>query len=211
MRKTFIILATILTVFSCRKDEKIPKADDANNLIKPYIKKYIQPGNKPPYVGDFYIHVIFKNSVTSEKNEYSFNATDQMMNIYNSVDIGYGIESQRVTFDDETKMETIQISFNYNKISDSTFYFCNADYYFSDPTYQIAGANIEFSRPTLINHETFYYYYGINSEKYYFNITYIGNNRINGVFQTQWHECCGEKTIFDVSGDFSIPDMRLYK
>jgi hypothetical protein len=53
-------------------------------------------------------------------------------------------------------------------------------------------------------------YLGTNTSKSYFEIRYIGNSRLNGIFHTTWKECCGEKSTFDVFGDFSIPDIRYF-
>jgi hypothetical protein len=109
--------------------------------------------------------------------------------------------------------ETLEISFYFNTMTDTTFNLCYADYYFADPWKKISGANIIYTKPVSDSVENYqsYLYLGINSTDSFFKITYIGANQINGVFHTKWQECCGEKTTYDVYGDFSIPDIRYFQ
>ncbi len=72
------------------------------------------------------------------------------------------------------------------------------------------GFHIKQYRPVtfLTENNAHFLFLGIDNGTSYFKITYIGDNRIDGIFKTSWVECCGDKTAYDVHGDFSIPDIR---
>lgn len=211
MKKNLLILSLIFLLFGCKKDENEPIVP-VNISLEPYIKNLILPDTKTPYNGSFYIHVGFRNLSTSEKKELTFSAMDQNMTPwYYPSENGLGMSVQGVIFSNSETSEQLEISFHFNTNIDTTFNMCYADYFFSDPWRHIAGANIHYFTP--VNNSdpsTKYMYLGTNSPKSYFKITYIGNNRLNGIFHTTWKECCGGGNTYDVSGDFSIPDIRYF-
>jgi hypothetical protein len=211
MKKILFVLTLILLIFSCNKDENEPIVTE-DFTLEPYIKNLILPDTKTPYSGSYYIHVNFTNKGTSANRELTFSPGGQNMSIwYNPSQSGLGMSVQGVHFRDSESSEELQITFHFNTKQDTTFNICYANYYYSDPWRNIAGANIDFLRPVgSSNPYSFFMYLGTNSPGSYFEIRYIGDHRINGVFRTIWQECCGERSTFDVTGDFSIPDIRYY-
>ena len=205
-----LLLVASLLITSCSKD-----ADEtivSSNPSEPYIKNLILPDTKPPYTGSFYIHVVFKDGSPTEKKEITFSKENQNMSVwYNPADAGLGMSLQGAHFNDSKTDERIEISFYFNTKTDTTFNICYANYFFNDPWRNVAGANINYFIPVgFSNPGGLYMYLGTNSTNSYFKITYIGNNRINGTFSTKLKECCGGKNMYDVSGDFSIPDLRYF-
>ena len=201
----------LLLIFGCKDDECDSRGGD-NNSLEPYIKNLILPDTKLPYIGSYYIHVNFKIFGTSEIEELTFSEESQNMSVrYYPSDSGLGMSIQGVNFSDSETSENLEISFYFNTNIDTTFNICYANYYFADPWRNEAGANIMYFKPVSdTDPSRKYMYLGINSSEYYFEITYIGNNRINGVFHTKWKECCGESITYDIYGDFSIPDIRYF-
>lgn len=211
MKKIIFLLSLILLTFSCTKDENEPIVTE-NISLEPYIKDLILPDTKNPYNGSYYIHVNFTNLGTSANKELTFTSNDQNMSAwYNPSNSGLGMSIQGVHFGDSNTSEELEISFYFNTNVDTTFNICYANYFFSDPWRNVAGANIHYFKPVSSSDpNTKYMYLGTNTSKSYFEIRYIGNNRINGIFHTTWKECCGERSTFDVFGDFSIPDIRYF-
>ena len=213
MKSNMLILSLILLVFGCNKatDEIIVKE---NIATEPYIKSLILPDTGAPSEKSNYIHVNFKNSETSIIKELTFSQENQSMSVWPiPSDVGLGMSIQGVNFSDQKTKESLEISFYFNTKSDTTFNICYADYFFADPWRNIAGANIIYKKPVSdsVDNYHYYLYLGVSSNTNFFKITYIGTNRINGIFQTKWQECCGEKTTYDVYGDFSIPDIRYFQ
>lgn len=199
-----------LFIVSCKKDTDEPIISGIP--LEPYIKSLILPDTNPPYTGSFYMHIKFKNESPNGKNEIMFSQSNQDISVwYNPVDAGLGMSIQGVHLRDPKTDESLEISFYFNTKTDTTFNICYANYFFNDPWRNIAGANIHYFIPVGIsNPGSQYMYLGTNSSNSYFKITYIGYNRINGTFSTRFNECCGGKNTYDVSGDFSIPDIRYY-
>lgn len=211
MKKNLLIVSLIFMIFGCNKDENETIVPDTVAL-EPYIKNLILPDTKPPYSGSFYVHVHFKDLRTLEEKELTFSEMNQNMSTwYNPSDVGLGMSIQGVIFSDSQTSEELEVSFYFKNKSDSTFNMCYANYFFADPWRHVAGANIQYFTPVNnSNLTTKYMYLGTNTAQSYFEITYIGNNRLNGIFHTTWKECCGGKNTYDVSGDFSIPDIRYF-
>ncbi len=172
--------------------------------IQPYIKNLILPHTPNPYKGEYYIRADFINVATSERKELFFNAGEhQLSNVFSS---SFGMSAKGISFKDTLTNEELEISFYYNDNEHSTFNFRRANYYFADPWRNIAGASIEFFTPDInIEPDSRYRYLGSSGSEYYFEIRYMDNNRLNGVFKTEWKECCGGSIVYDVIGDFSIP------
>ncbi|HLN75017.1 MAG: hypothetical protein ACM3O8_03870 [Methylococcaceae bacterium] len=211
MKKYLLIVCLVIMIFGCNKDENEPVAPETV-VLEPYIKNLILPDTKPPYSGSYYIHVDFSNLNTSEKKELTFSEMNQnMTSWYNPSDVGLGMSIQGVIFSDAATSEELEIAFYFNTNVDSTFNMCYANYFFSDPWRHVAGANIHYFIPVNTSDSTTKnMYLGTNTSESYFEITYIGNNRLNGTFHTTWKECCGGTGRYDVSGDFSIPDIRYF-
>ena len=211
MKKIIFLLSLILLTFSCTKDENEPIVTE-NISLEPYIKNLILPDTKKPYNGSYNIHVNFTNLGTSANKELTFSSNDQNMSVwYNPSNSGLDMSIQGVHFGDSNTSEELEISFYFNTNVDTTFNICYANYFFSDPWRNVAGANIHYFKPVSSSDpNTKYMYLGTNTSKSYFEIRYIGNSRLNGIFHTTWKECCGEKSTFDVFGDFSIPDIRYF-
>lgn len=208
--KLLWLFLVVSFIASCNKD-----ADEtivSGSPSEPYIKNLILPDTKPPYTGSFYIHVVFKDESPTEKKEITFSKENQNMSVwYNPADAGLGMSVQGAHFNDSKTDESLEISFYFNTKTDTTFNICYANYFFSDPWRNVAGANIHYFIPVGIsNPGSQYMYLGTSSPYCYFKITYIGYNRINGKFSTSFKECCGGNNTYDVSGDFSIPDIRYF-
>jgi hypothetical protein len=134
------------------------------------------------------------------------------MTIWNNPTItNSGMSLLGTAFSDSEKWESLIISFYFDPDQDTTFNICYANYFYSEPFKKIAGANIEYLTPIdEFNPYNKCQYMGTNSSKYYFIITYIGSGRLNGEFYTRWKDSSGANStmIYDVYGDFSIPDIR---
>lgn len=211
IRRNILFLLLIFVIFGCKKPNDEPIVSE-NNYLEPYIKNLILADTKPPYLGNYYIHVDLKNLASSKTSAITFTETNQHMTRFHGASYSQlEMALQGVSFKDSTTFEELEISFYYNVIYDTVFNICYANYIFSDPWKNVAGANVEYFKPvTLSDPSSQFRFFGTNSNKNYFEIRYIGNNRVNGVFHTIWHECCGVSTTFDVYGEFSIPDIRQF-
>lgn len=208
MNRNILILSLLLLLFGCHKDENKP-ADPNSNGSESYIENLILPDPNPPYDGSYYIHVNFTDQVTAENKQLTIKTYPKMTVWYSPSETGVVMAIQMVRFTDIQTSEDLAISFDFNLNKDTTFNVCYANYYFSDPWKNVAGANIHYDKP--IEHSdpsTDDIYLGTNSPTAYFKINYIGNNRLNGIFHTTWKEFSGGKSTYDVIGEFSIPDMR---
>jgi len=198
-------------IYSCEKNGNEPT--ELENL-EPYIRNLIQPDSKPPYTGNYYIHVKFTDLKTLETKELTFSELSQTMTVWNNpTNTNSGMLLLGTAFSDSETWESLIISFYFDPEKDTTFNICYANYYFSEPFKKVAGANIEYLTPIDdFNPYNKCQYMGTNSSEYYFKITYIGNNRLNGEFYTKWKDSSGENstTTYDVYGDFSIPDIRYF-
>jgi hypothetical protein len=207
MRKTIYVLPILILLICCKKEE-----DQSKVFLKPYIANLISTDTLHPYDGRYYIHMDLKNNRTSEKRNFTFSETEQNMTAwYGPTESGLGMSIQGAIFYDTETSEELEISFYFNTYSDTAFYFCLANYRFADPWNNVAGANIHYFKP--VNNSdpsTKYMYLGTNSPNCYFDLTYIGKKRLNGIFHTTMKECCGGTNTYDVCGDFSIPDIRFH-
>ena len=210
MKRKWLVISLIFFGFGCTRDKDETIVSDKVTL-DPYIKTLILPDAKKPSERINYIHVNFKRSGTSETKELTFSQEKQNMSVWSKrTYAGLGMFIQGVHFRDQNTNESLEISF-YSRKTDTTFNICYADYFFADPWNNFAGANIFYQKPVNdTDPNTYNLYLGTNSNAYFFKITYIGNNRLNGIFHTQWKECCGDKITYDVFGDFSIPDIRYF-
>lgn len=208
MKRTIYILSMLLLLFGCNKDENKPESPGEDSL-EPYIVSLIPKDTKPPYTESYYIHVNYTDLATAENRQLTLSGYPKMTVWYSPSGSGVVMAIQSVRFSDPATSEDLSISFDFNLNKDTTFNVCYANYFFSDPEKNVAGANIHFNKPVKnADPATYNMYLGINTATAYFKITYIGNNRLNGVFRTTWKEFSTRKSTFEVSGDFSIPDMR---
>lgn len=207
-----ILLVILMFVIFGSKNPKDEPIVTENTYLEPYIKNLILADTKPPYLGNFYIHVDLKNLGSSKMSEITFTEINQKMSrIHGSSSSVLEMALQGVSFIDSATFEELRIALYFNVIYDTVFNICYANYIFADPWKNVAGANVEYFKPvTLSDPSSQFMFLGTNSAKHYFEIRYIGNNRLNGVFHTIWHECCGVSTTYDVYGDFSIPDIRQF-
>ncbi len=208
MRKIIFPLSLLVLLICCRKEET--KEDPSDLLLQPYIVNLITPDTLHPYNGGYYIHVDLKNNTNPEQLNFVFTEFEQNMTAwYGPYDAGLGMSVQGAIFRDEETSQELEISFHFNNSSDTAFYFCFANYRFSDPWNNVAGANIHYFKPVSDSDPgKMYMFLGSNSPACYFELTYIGNNRLNGIFHSTMKECCGGTTTYEVYGDFSIPDIR---
>lgn len=209
MKKVLVVLLTLL-FFAC-EDQQEPAKEE--NPLPSYIKSLIDAKADAPYQGSYYVHARFTNMLTGEDKELLFTEASSGMALrYDCVDTGEDLSEHTVLFISPEGGEQLEVSFYYNPSVDTTFWLCTADYRYADPWKSIAGANIQYLRPTgELNSSAKYLYLGSDSEDSYFRILYIGDSRINGEFSTTWHECCGEQTTYQVTGDFSVPDLGYYR
>jgi hypothetical protein len=203
MKRNIYVLSFLILLFGCDKVEmvSIPK--------KTYIKNFISPDTSNPYEANYYIHVNYKELGLPENKEMTFSQTNQAMTSWlGPIDVGFDMIYQGVRFTDLITTEHLGISFYFNSKVDTTFVFCYANYRFANPYNRMAGANVEYWRPPRDSVLSAYLYefLGINTSDSFFEITYIGNDRLNGVFRTTWEECCvSSAATYYISGDFSIP------
>lgn len=213
MKNTPVLLLFIMILLcGCEKVEIQPE-EPQMSALEPYIRHLILPDTRQPYLGSYYIQVKAVHKDPAFNKEILFSQVEQDMSVWHTPsDGGLGMSIQGVDFRDKETTESLEITFYFNTKADSTFNICYANYFFSNPWQNIAGANIHHFTPVnkLPGNYQFYQYLGTNSPNAFFKITYLGNNRINGTFQTTWKECCGGTTTYDVEGDFSIPDIRHY-
>lgn len=198
----FFLLVLIITSGCEKKDEPSKPVEPK----EPYIKSLITPATTTFYTGIYYIHINFNNPYSSELKELTLSEANPNWS-YPSDD-GTGMTNQIVQFRDSKSEISLEIHLHFNTKRDSLFNIRYADYYFSDPWNNVAGANIFYTireEDTPENY-SYYLYLGTNTNRSYFDITYIGNNRINGNFSTLMKECCGGTKTYNVTGDFSIPD-----
>ncbi len=205
MKINIYVLSFLILLLSCNKDE------NESVPLEPYIKNLIPPDTTNPYKGNYYIHVDFKELGRPENKEMTFSQTDQNMTSWmGPADVGFDMIYQGVIFLDLKTSEKLGISFYFNSIVDTTFIFYYANYVFANPWNRVAGANVEYFKPVNDSDlSTQYMYLGSNTSESFFEITYIGNDRLNGVFSTTWEECCvSSAATYYISGDFSIPYFR---
>lgn len=205
MNRNIYILSFLILLLSCNKDE------NESVPLEPYIKNLISPDTTNPYKGDYYIHVNYKELGRPENKEMTFSQTNQAMTSWmGPAEVGFDMIYQGVRFMDLKTSESLGISFYFNSKVDTTFVFCYANYVFANPWNRMAGANVEYSRPPRDSVLSFHYMFlGINTSESFFEITHIGNDRLNGVFRTTWEECCvSSAPSYYISGDFSIPYYR---
>lgn len=213
MKNAFLLsLFTLLLLWGCEKVEIQPGAPKMITSAS-YIRSLILPDTRPPYRGSYYIQVKAVHPNSSSNKEILFSEVEHDMSVWHApTDGGLGMSIQGVHFRDKQTTESLEITFYFNSKTDSTFNICYADYYFSNPWDKKAGANVHYFTPVKDTPENyqFYQYLGTNSPEAFFQITYLGNNRINGRFKTKWKECCGGPSTYEVEGDFSIPDIRYF-
>lgn len=205
MKTRWLIVFFLLLILGCRKDQEIyPREETA---LPSYIKTLLVPDTNNSYDGCFYIHASFTNTASSETRILKLDEQNAGMALrYDSSEKGAGFSEHTVMFVSSPAGERLEISFYYDLATDTAFRICCADYLYGDAWKGIAGANVQYCRPTSQSDGTRnYIYQGVNSEDSYFKITHLGNNCINGTFHTTWKECCGEETTYEVTGDFSIP------
>ena len=207
MKTTIYILLFLILAICCTKDNN--ETVDIKQL-EPYIKNLISPDTLSPFIGNYYIHVNYKDPGTSQSKEMTFSETDQSITQwYYPSDVGLGMSKQGVGLYNPETSEHLEITFYFNTDIDTAFKICYGNYFFADPWTNTAGANIGYFRPVDISDpSTQYFFLGTNSTESSFKITYIGNNRLNGTFQTTWKECCGGPQTYIVNGDFSIPSIH---
>jgi len=200
-----LLLFALIIVSGCKKDELDDPIDERK---EPYIKSFIQPDTLNTYKGTYYIHIDFNNPQSSELKELTLSG--KYPNWSGISETGLGMSGQGISFRDSKTNVSLEIYFHFNTNEDTTFNIRYADYYFSDPWNNVAGANINYLTPVnnTPTNSQYYLYLGTNTPASYFKITYIANNRINGVFSTLMKECCGGIKTYNVTGDFSVPNPR---
>ena len=164
-----------------------------------------------PYKGDYYIHVTFKNTNSSDSHDLFFTYGNQTGGSTSIQTPDTAFRGVGWSLTDTTSGEELEIAFHYNVSSDTIFNIWYANYRFANSWNFISGANIYYFKPVEYQSNTFFMYLGTNSADSFFKIHYFGNDRINGSFRTIWEECCGEKTTYSASGDFSIPALPKLK
>jgi hypothetical protein len=206
--KTGFVIAFLMTLFSCENDELDVSI---NKPSEPYIKSYIVPDTLNPYKGIYYINIklddphsaLIELKLSEENPQWTSRG-----------DTGLGMTSQGIIFRDSTTSERLEIYFHFNTKIDTSFNIRYADYFYSDPWFNVAGANVNYLIPVSNSPTNYQYnlYMGTNTSFSFFKITYIGNNRINGEFSTQMKDCCwGTSKTYNVTGDFSIPQpVNIY-
>ncbi|HET6556376.1 MAG TPA: hypothetical protein VFG54_03620 [Prolixibacteraceae bacterium] len=209
MNKVLVVLLMLL-FFACEDQQEPPKKEKP---LPSYIKSLVTAKTDEPYDGSYYIHARFTNMLTGENKEITFSEANSSMALrYDCVETGGDLSEHTVLFIHPEWGEQLEVSFYYNPSVDTTFQLCYADYLYANPWESIAGANIQYLRPVGdINASAKYLYLGSDCEGSYFRIIYIGDSRINGEFSTVWHECCGEQSSYQVTGDFSVPDLGYYR
>lgn len=202
-----LIVFLFLVIFGCRKDQEIFPGEP----LPSYIKSLLLPDPNDSYEGCFYIYVSFTNNSTSETRKLNFDEHNASMALrYDSSEKGNGPSEQTVMFVGFPAGEGLEISFYYDLATDTAFRICYADYLYGDAWKGKAGANIQYCKPVSQSDGIRnYIYQGVNAEDSYFKITHLGNSCINGTFHTTWKECCGEETIYEVTGTFSIPGYQI--
>ena len=207
MNKNLFILVVLIMIFGCSKHKDDPTG---TFYAKTYIKNSVSIDTANAYKGSYYIHVAYSDLITSVKKEVTFDqSTHYMTPIYDPTEFAMGMSIQGASFQDSKSAEDMQIAFYINAYPDSVFKICYANYIFGNLWTMTAGANIEYLRfGSGIDPNSFFHYQGINTTNSYFKITYIGTNRINGVFHTTWNTYGTVDSIYDVDGDFSIPRIR---
>ncbi len=213
--KTLFFILIILLFASCNKKDK--EAPYVELPPKDYMKKMIVPDTLNPYKGEYYIRADFKLNGSSESKELKFTETTQNMTVWNNPSQpNLGMSAQGMILSDSETHEKLYVHFYFNTSSDTAFTLAYADYWFANPWRNIAGMNIEYSVPVPYQTDETnfaYLYLGENTADSYCNLTYIGNDRINGSFHASWTECCGGPGTYDVYGDFSIPliNVKIYE
>jgi len=206
MKSVFKFFLFVLVIVSgCRKEEPTKSV-----LVEHYIKSLISPDTTTIYKGIYYIHLNFNNPYSSELKELTL--YDAYSSWSHPSDGGLGMTAQSIHFKDPNSAMSLEIYLHFNTNSDTIFNIRYADYYFSEPWNNVAGANIYFTKPVNEPPENsnYYLYLGTNSTKSYFKITYIGKNRINGIFSAHMKECCGGLKTYEATGDFSVPNTTHF-
>jgi hypothetical protein len=174
--------------------------------VQSYIKHLILPIIPHPYKGEYYIHADFTNLFSLERKELYYNASEHQSS--RTCTDGIGMTGRGFSYTDTTAHESLEICFYTNDDTHEAFNYRCANYNFARPWNNVAGANIEFQTPVKKSEPyKSYRYLGAVGPECYFEIRYIDNNRLNGVFKTIWNDCCGGTIVYDVVGDFSIPRL----
>ncbi|MCD6111979.1 MAG: hypothetical protein J7J86_01785 [Bacteroidales bacterium] len=199
MKKTALILFTLLLIFGCEKDETGYK----HHTMEPYLKSLLAQG--APCDDNYFI------SLNRNGEDIFLSEGQTNVNTGYSYSSGLGMTGQGYFFKDTLTDETYEINFYINDCTDSTI--VTADYYYADPWSNRQGANVEYYVPVgnPDNPDSYYLYLGSDKTSSYFKITYIDENRLCGSFKTIWRECCGGDKTFNVEGEFSIPKIKFRK
>lgn len=218
MKKSILLIViSVILSFGCKKEEYEVKMQEnepkiqENFILKPYMKNLIAGDSLAPYTGDYYIHVSFKDQNSSASREMTFFRAVQNIALTSSQNADNTVLSYGQGLKDTVTREELEVAFYYNQKTDTTFTICYADYRFADPWKNVTGANILYWKPVESRPDAYYQYLGTNSNGSFFKITYFDKDRINGKFRTIWKECCGDSTVYSVSGDFSIPRLKYFK
>ncbi|MBE0649363.1 MAG: hypothetical protein IH595_00850 [Bacteroidales bacterium] len=209
-RNLFVVLPLILLA-GCSKNEKLmPTA-----YLKPYyISNWIVPDTTNHYDGEYYIHVKYKGLSTAQNNldsgELTFNQVYQSMQVRNSPahEWDTNIIYEGTSFLDLKTYDMLSVYFYCDLTYSNNFKLAYANYSYSNMS---AGANIIFDKVVErgLGWNSYDEFKGANSSKGYFLITYIGKNRINGIFKTIWKGTYGSEKSYSVEGDFSVPPVEF--
>lgn len=206
MRRIIYGLFVISYIFmtGCEKNEQVENINE-NDTLESYIKNLIDVDENQPYLGEYYIYINFGNK------ELRFNVNDQKQAILATGNNGRGMSIQGISLTDSTTNESLRIGFYSNIINDTTFNFYIADYIYADGWSRIEGAQVGYSVPVSESEPNIRDTYdGENTLNSYFHIIYIGEDRINGTFQTTLREISFTNLTYNVYGDFSIPTDKLW-
>lgn len=210
MKSKLFSLLLILLIISCKKDN-VELIIPESVILKPYMRNLVPIDTLNPYKGDYYIHASFKNKGNLDSKDIMFLSANQAGALTSIQSPDNTVLGNGWRLKNTATGEELEIAFHYNVISDTLFNLWYANYRFANSWNNITGANIYYFKPIESQSNTFNMYLGTNSNESFFKINYVGKDRINGSFQTTWEECCGEETIYIVSGDFSIPIIPKLK
>lgn len=146
MKRNLIIIFLALTLFGCKEKETDPEFPDGPK--ETYMKTLLFPDTANPYKDEYYIHVSYSDLTLSIKDEMTFTETKQNMTAWEKPYVsGLGMSAQSCLFWDTKTSERLSILFHFNTSTDTLFKIAYADYYFSDPWQNFAGANITYNFP----------------------------------------------------------------
>ncbi|WP_321346844.1 hypothetical protein [uncultured Draconibacterium sp.] len=205
--RILLFFVLVIIFFSCNKEDEEPQIIE--QPPKSYMKNMIEPDTVNAYTGEYYIRAILNKSGADQSKELEFNETIQNMTVwYKPSSANFGMSSQGVVLSDSGTDEQLIVHFYFNTESDSLFTLAYADYKYANPWKNIEGINIEYYRPVLGSPNSSDLFMGDETGNSFFEITFIGVNRINGRFQTRWTGRAGSNGVYDVYGDFSIPIIK---